>query len=380
MDRANYELARHLADRGDLVHVVAHAVDRELRTRPAVMVHETPRPLGSHFLGSLLLDRRGRAVARAITAREPGARVIVNGGNCRWADVNWVHMVHHRPTLRDEGAPLAKRALNRLVQKANRSGERAALAMSRLVVANSEKTRRELVELLSLDPESIHVVPLGTDPTTFGKVTLEERTAARQRWQVLEGRPAVVFVGALGYDRNKGFDTLLRAWRRLCSNPQWKGLLLAAGAGRLAFWEREARRLGVEARVRLLGPIDAVPDLLAAADMLVSPTRYDAYGLAVHEALCRGIPAIVSRAAGISERYPPDLDGLLVTDPEDSEELAHRMEAAFLRNAELASPVERVGSALRAWSWRDMAAEIVRLAELPSEDGAKRPSVAVIEP
>jgi len=38
--------------------------------------------------------------------------------------------------------------------------------------------------------------------------------------------------------------------------------------------------------------------------VLVSPVRYEAYGLNVQEALCCGVPAIVSACAGVAERYP----------------------------------------------------------------------------
>ena len=50
-----------------------------------------------------------------------------------------------------------------------------------------------------------------------------------------------------------------------------------------------------------------VPNLLRAADCLVAPTRYEAYGLGVHEALCCGLPGIVSADAGVAERYSPEL-------------------------------------------------------------------------
>ena len=60
----------------------------------------------------------------------------------------------------------------------------------------------------------------------------------------------------------------------------------------------------------MLGYCRDVVDLMAAADLLVHPARYEAYGLAVHEALCCGVPVIVSSAAGIAERMPANLADL----------------------------------------------------------------------
>jgi glycosyltransferase involved in cell wall biosynthesis len=59
-------------------------------------------------------------------------------------------------------------------------------------------------------------------------------------------------------------------------------------------------------RVRFLGFRTDVPEIPSALDGLVHP-RYEAAGLSVHEALCRGLPAIVTACAGVAERYPADL-------------------------------------------------------------------------
>src|SRR5438067_10312312 len=93
MDRANYELAWHLAqNRGDEVHLVAHAVASPLAEHRNVIWHRVPRPFSSHAFGAPLLQREGLRWAKILTRQ--GARVIVNGGNCPWDDLNWVHAVH----------------------------------------------------------------------------------------------------------------------------------------------------------------------------------------------------------------------------------------------------------------------------------------------
>src|SRR5687768_5118972 len=95
MDKANAELATFLLGRGATVHLVAHDVDPLFLQHPRAAVHVVPRPFGSFALGEFGLDRRGRHVAQTLRATEPAARIVVNGGNCRWPDVNWVHYVHH---------------------------------------------------------------------------------------------------------------------------------------------------------------------------------------------------------------------------------------------------------------------------------------------
>src|SRR5205807_4892796 len=119
---------------------------------------------------------------------------------------------------------------------------------------------------------------------------------------------------------------LLEAWRRVCSSPEWDGRLVLAGGGRAAA-DVAARieREGLADRIRLVGFTDRVFDLLAAADLLVSPVRYEPYGLNVQEAVCRGVPSVVSACAGVAEEYPADLADMLLPDPDDATDLAARL-------------------------------------------------------
>jgi glycosyltransferase involved in cell wall biosynthesis len=113
----------------------------------------------------------------------------------------------------------------------------------------------------------------------------------------------------------------------------------------------------------LLGSRNDVRDLLAVADALVSPTRYDSYGLSVHEAICRGTPAIVSAAAGVSERYPPALRDLVLDDPEDHARLAEAIGVALSERARFQPEIDAWGATLREWTWDKMADQIASLAE-----------------
>jgi glycosyltransferase involved in cell wall biosynthesis len=115
-------------------------------------------------------------------------------------------------------------------------------------------------------------------------------------------------------------------------------------------------------RVEFLGFRKDVPRILSAVDLLVAPTRYEAYGLGVHEALCCGIPAIVSATAGVAERYPDQLTMLLVGDPPSDLALIERLRAWRSRHDEQVAGVFALSQTLRTRTWKDMSAEIVRFA------------------
>jgi glycosyltransferase involved in cell wall biosynthesis len=129
---------------------------------------------------------------------------------------------------------------------------------------------------------------------------------------------------------------------------------VVVGAGpALEGWRHAAAALGDS--VEFLGFRADVPEVLRACDALLSPTRYEAYGLNVHEALCCGLPALVSRSAGVAERYPTELDDLLIPDPDDATDLAARLRRWRERNGHLSAVLAGFSARLRSWTWDHMA-------------------------
>jgi glycosyltransferase involved in cell wall biosynthesis len=359
MDKANAALASYLLERGHAVHLVAHEIDPKLAGR--ARAHVVARPGGSVLLGEQSLASAAARVMRALRARTPRARVVANGGNFVSPDINWVHAVHAAWPPFDTGAPAWFRAKNRLWHALACRRERRALRRARLVVANSERTRRDLVDLVGVEPGRVRTVYLGGGA---GPATARERAVARRWLGVEEGRPLVLFAGALGHDHNKGFDTLWRAWRELSSRPEWDAQLLVAGGGRgLERWRARVAEAGLTDGVRFLDFSERLPEVLAACDLLVSPVRYESYGLNVHEAVCRGVPALVSRGAGVAERYTDPLSEMLLPDPEDAADLSARL-VNWRRSLESwKEEFAPLAFELGRRTWADVAAEFVALAE-----------------
>lgn len=357
MDMANYALARRLAERGVSTHVVAHRIAGDLDQNPRVVWHRVPRPLGSDLCGYPLLEARGRWVARGV--RRARGRVIANGGNCQIDDVNWVHYVHAAAEIEHRGSWL-RRIKGQVDRRVYLARERAVLRRAELVIANSERTREHLEALLGLDPRRIRTVYLGVDPERFAPISPERRARARAALGVPE-RPQLAFVGALG-DRRKGFDTLFAAWSRVCARSSWDADLLVVGRGaELASFRTRAQREGLGDRVRFLGFRSDVPEVLAACDALVAPSRYEPYGLGVHEALCSGLPAIVGVRAGVAERFTPALAPLLLDDVESASELALRLEAWRSDVDRFRGAALELSAVLRQRTWDVMADELIAL-------------------
>jgi glycosyltransferase involved in cell wall biosynthesis len=319
-----------------------------------VEVHRVDRPAGSFFLGQWLINSSGRRVARAVLAHDASARVVVNGGNCNWPDINWVHYVHHAWRDMDNNGPRLSRAKLRLDKSVALVRERRALVRARVVIANSNRTRHDLINLLGVPAERVHTVYLGSEPH-WRSQTPERRSSAREWLNKAADRPLVAFIGSL---------TLWEAWQKLCKRPEWDVDLVVAGGGRtLPAWQARIDAAGLGSRVSMLGHTDRVYDVLAASDLLVSPVRYEPYGLNVQEALCCGIPAMVSASAGVAERYTADLRDLLIAEPTDVDGLVASMlgwRSTMNSWKQRVAPLARL---LRACTWEAMSREIVDLVE-----------------
>jgi glycosyltransferase involved in cell wall biosynthesis len=172
------------------------------------------------------------------------------------------------------------------------------------------------------------------------------------------GRPVLLAAGRL--TEQKGFGVLLdaaAAWQRRDPAP----VLAIAGEGPLAA-QLSARAAAAKLDVVLLGPRADIPALLAAADVVVVPSQWEARALIVQEALRSGRPIVATRVGGI-----PDLtgeDGALLVPPGDPAGLA----AAVL------AVLDDHGLAARL-----RAAALARSGALPSESDAVTAAVSMYE-
>ena len=231
--------------------------------------------------------------------------------------------------------------------------------MARVVIANSRATARTLIAAGLAVPSVVHTVYLGSD-SSWSRATARERAAARAAFNVSHDDRVVAFVGTLGFDLNKGFDLLWGAWTQLASAGGWNArLLVAGGGGRLPFWQREGERAGIGGQVQFLGHTPRIREVLAAADLLVSPVRYEAYGLNVQEALCRGAGVMVTANAGIVERFDAELSSSVLPADVSSDALADALRtwATDVEGWKLSAA--STAARLQSRSWDDMASEFV---------------------
>lgn len=80
---------------------------------------------------------------------------------------------------------------------------------------------------------------------------------------------------------------------------------------------KRTRNLGLAPRIQWLGHREDIPHLMAAADLLVHPARYDTTGTVILEAIVNGLPVVTSAACGYARHVDAAYAGLVVKEPFD---------------------------------------------------------------
>jgi len=209
-----------------------------------------------------------------------------------------------------------------------RPGLRTRLVYERLcqaVVAVSPAVVECLVEG-GVPRERVELICDAVDPAELQAE--RSRAVVRAAEGIDEERPVLLALASL--DRRKGIDVLLEALARVvAADPRPLPMLWVAGDGPERE-ELEARiaRLELEGCARLLGRREDAPDLLAACDLFVLPSRREGLGVAALEAMAVGRPVVASRVGGLGQAVLDGRTGLLVP-PEDPEALAEALARAL---------------------------------------------------
>ncbi len=195
-----------------------------------------------------------------------------------------------------------------------------ALRPLRRILAVSREVEARYVRDLGVASSRISVVP--------NAIRVPAEVPARdpaRRAALVGGRPDFVVLTPARLHEQKGHEYLLAAAARV---PEATFVLAGDGPLRAAL-EARARDLGVAPRCVFLGHRSDVPDLLAAADLLVLPSLYEGLPLSILEAMAARRPVVATAIGGTDEAVTHERTGLLVP-PRDPEALAaaiHRLRA-----------------------------------------------------
>jgi UDP-glucose:(heptosyl)LPS alpha-1,3-glucosyltransferase len=196
----------------------------------------------------------------------------------------------------------------------------------RLVIANSNRGREEIVRRFGLPAEKIRVVHNGIDIARFplGRKA-DARVRFRKRFGIPDGETVFLFVGS-GFAR-KGVGTIARAARLLAERGCESFRVVLVGKGDPSTYVRSAGH--GSGRLLFTGPVAGADDHFLGADAFVLPTVYEPFSNACLEAMAAGLPVVTTTVNGASEVLREGESGFLLEDPLDASALSDRMEKLF---------------------------------------------------
>lgn len=300
------ELALTLAERGHVVHLFSHDVPPRLARSPGPvqmhvaqgfpypLFHSTPHDLA--ITSTILNIHRGEgldvlhahyALPHAVSAYLARSAAIADQGRRAPKIVTTLHgtditLVGNDPSY----APLTQ----------------FVIEQSDAVTAVSENLARRTRENFCREPSggcAIEVIPNGVDTELFRpSPTPRDPNRAPMAVHVSNFRPV------------KRVPWLLEAFAR-ATRGTWATLTLVGDGPDQQATRLRARDLGLEHRVTFLGERDALPELLAPADVFALSSSDESFGLSALEAMSCGIPVVATDVGGVSEVVQHDVTGLL---------------------------------------------------------------------
>jgi glycosyltransferase involved in cell wall biosynthesis len=228
-------------------------------------------------------------------------------------DVLWLHGHHYAANLialmaaKSKGLPIMMRGDTHLwlpcrrIKAILRRPLKGALYSwcDRLLAIGSQNAT--FYRAMGVPDKKIFLVPYSVDNDRFvrsTKLSDEQRVEVRKRYKIALGRPAVLY--AAKFTQRKRPGDILKVARLLKSDSNRPFTVVMAGSGEL---EPELRSFcadhGLD-NVVFTGFINQseLPALYGAVDIFVLPSENEPWGLAVNEAMCAGLPIVVSREVG----------------------------------------------------------------------------------
>lgn len=229
--------------------------------------------------------------------------------------------------------------------------ERRVARAANRIITGSHFAQKQLTAELGVPPEKITVIPYGI-PEQYRSLPLSR--ALQHRLHLTDTR-VLLHIGSL--IPRKNLPVLLDAFKAVLTQlPQTRLVLIGSGPEE-ARLRSQARHLGLERAVVFAGFVTEQEKLeyYSLADVFVSPSLLEGFGLAVCEAMACGVPVVATQAGSLPEVVGDGETGLLV--PTGDGDALSRAILRLLQDDGLAQRLGRAGQARveRLFRW-DVAA------------------------
>lgn len=178
----------------------------------------------------------------------------------------------------------------------------------------SKAQQAEFIHYYKTAAKQFELLPPGIAKDRRAPVNAEAiRYKVREHFFIQANEFLLLMVGS-GF-KTKGLDRVLLAFAALPAEIKARSYLYVVGKDNADAFEKEAKKLGISARVKFLGGRHDVADLLLAADLLLHPAYNENTGTVLLEALVSGLPVLTTDVCGYAEYIHEANAGVVLASP-----------------------------------------------------------------
>ena len=170
------------------------------------------------------------------------------------------------------------------------------------IIAISEKTKADIIEFYSINPDKIEVIYQSCDD--IFKNPFDDSTLKRISLKYKLPEKFVLNVGTI--EERKNLNLIVQALKNV--DEDYKLVVIGKKTGYFKTVKKEIEKLGLNKRVIFLQniPFADLPGIYQLADLFVYPSFYEGFGIPIIEALYSGVPVIAATGSCLEEAGGPD--------------------------------------------------------------------------
>ncbi len=183
-----------------------------------------------------------------------------------------------------------------------------------MMISDIEKDK--FIRFYQTPSERFHLLPPGINPD---RKAPENANDIRAQWRTdfrLKNDEKIILMVASAF-KTKGLDRAIIALSALPGPLKKKTRLMVVGQDKPKPFQKIARNLGVENKVRFLLGRDDIPKFLLGADLLIHPAYTENTGTVILEAMVAGLPVLITDVCGYAFHVRRAGAGIVVDSPFD---------------------------------------------------------------
>jgi len=215
-----------------------------------------------------------------------------------------------------------------------------ALKNARKIIAVSENTKKDLVELYNGNPEKIAVIHHG-----FDNILLKENHKSKNQ------SPYILYIGRL--ETKKNIQGLIKAFNLLKEKYQVPHKLVLVGS-------KEGQEQSSNSQIIRTGYVSEQEkwSLLKNADLFILPSFYEGFGMPILEAQAAGCPVITSNISSMPEVAG---QGAILIEPKNIEQIAQIMYKVIKDSKFKNDLIAKGYQNIKRFSWQKCASQTLQI-------------------